>query len=107
MKWKFLITIGSAGALALSIGFAQDLQSTKVFSQSGQSIVKVEKSFATKGDQYRVISVEEQNRAEGNVTNGKNVTTMISVKEQNIVENSSAQQGFVAQENGTGFFFKK
>ncbi|MEH7748625.1 hypothetical protein V7659_26960 [Neobacillus drentensis] len=31
----------------------------------------------------------------------------IYVEEQNMVENSSAQQGFVPQENGTGFFFIK
>ncbi|MEH7336789.1 hypothetical protein V7161_29675 [Neobacillus drentensis] len=97
MKGKLVLTIGFAGALALSIGFAKDLQSTKVFAQTATN----------NGDQYRVISVEEQNRREGNVAEGKNVTTIISVEEQNMVENSSAQQGFVPQENGTGFFFTK
>jgi hypothetical protein len=34
MKGKLILTLGSAGALALSIGFAKDLQSTKVFAQT-------------------------------------------------------------------------
>lgn len=67
MKGKLILTLGSAGALALSIGFVKDLQSTKVFAQTGQSKVKVEQTVTTNGDQYRVISVEEQNRREGNV----------------------------------------
>jgi hypothetical protein len=107
MKGKLVLTIGFAGALALSIGFAKDLQSTKVFAQTEQSKVIDEQTATNNGVQYRVISVEEQNRREGNVAEGKNVTTNISVEEQNMVENSSAQQGFVPQENGTGFFFTK
>ncbi|MDN3015711.1 hypothetical protein PH210_05745 [Paenibacillus sp. BSR1-1] len=107
MKGKLVLTIGFVGALALSIGFTKNLQSTKVFAQTGQSKVKVEQTATNDGDQYRVISVEEQNRREGNGAEGKNVTTIISVEEQNMVENSSAQQGFVPQENGTGFFFTK
>jgi hypothetical protein len=97
MKGKLALTIGFAGALALSIGLAKDLQSTRVFAQS----------VSTNGDQYIVISAEEQNRREGNVAEGKNVTTIISVDEQNRVENSAAIQGFVSQENGTGFYFSK
>jgi preprotein translocase subunit SecF len=107
MKGKLVLTIGFAGALALSIGFAKDPQSTKVFAQTEQSKVIDEQTATNNGVQYRVISVEEQNRREGNVAEGKNVTTNISVEEQNMVENSSAQQGFVPHENGTGFFFTK
>jgi preprotein translocase subunit SecF len=107
MKGKLVLTIGFAGALTLSIGFAKDLQSTKVFAQTEQSKVIDEQTATNNGVQYRVISVEEQNRREGNVAEGKNVTTNISVEEQNMVENSSAQQGFVPHENGTGFFFTK
>ncbi|QGQ45827.1 hypothetical protein [Metabacillus sediminilitoris] len=85
MKRKLVLTIGFVCALALSIGLAKDLQSPKVFAQTEQSKVKDEPTANNNGDQYRVISVEEQN----------------------MVENSSAQQGFVPQESGTGFFFTK
>lgn len=107
MKGKVVLTIGFAGALAFSIGFAKDLQSTKEFSQIEQSIGKAKQTAIDNGDLYRIISAEEQNRREGKVDEGKNVTTKISVEEQNMVENSSVQQGFVVQENGTGFFFTK
>ena len=93
MKRKLVLTIGFAGALALSIGFAKDFQNTKVFAQ-------------TDGDQYKLVTKEEQDRRESKVV-GKDITTVITVEEQNMVENSSAKQGFVAQENGTGFFFEK
>ncbi|MFP7296934.1 hypothetical protein [Neobacillus niacini] len=91
----------------LSIGFPKDLQSTKVFTQTEQSKVIVEQTAANNGDEYRVISVEEQNQREGNVAREKNVTTLISMEEQNMVENSATQQGFVPQENGSGFFFAR
>ncbi|MGG0175189.1 hypothetical protein [Gottfriedia acidiceleris] len=99
MKKKLVLSIGFAGALALSIGFAKDFQNTKVYAQ-------------TNGDKYRIVSVEEQNRREAMLAEGKTeqVTdgdkyTFISAEEQNMLENSSAQQGFVPQENGTGFYF--
>jgi hypothetical protein len=107
MKGKLVLTIGFAGALAFSIGFAKDLQSTKVFEQTEQSKEKMNKIATNNGDQYRVISIEEQNRREGNIAEGKDVTTTISVEEQNMVENSTARKGFVPQENGTGFFFTR
>jgi hypothetical protein len=107
LRGKLVLTISFAGALVLSIGFTKDLQSTKVFAQTEQSKVKNEQTATNNGDQNRIISVEEQNRREGNVAGEKNVTTNISVEEQNMVESSSAQQGFVPQENGTGFFFTK
>ncbi|MGG2028001.1 hypothetical protein AB1282_20070 [Gottfriedia sp. S16(2024)] len=102
MKRKLVLSIGFAGALALSVGFAKDFQNTKVYAQ-------------TNGDQFRVVSLEEQNRIEAMVSEGETEQatyngdqyTVISVEEQNMVENSSAQQVFVPQENGTGFYFIK
>ncbi|MEH7399390.1 hypothetical protein V7148_00220 [Gottfriedia acidiceleris] len=38
---------------------------------------------------------------------GTSRSNIISVEEQNMVENSSAQQGFVPKENGIGFYFVK
>ncbi|WP_206763780.1 hypothetical protein [Cytobacillus firmus] len=107
MKGKIVLTTVFTGALALSIGFAKDLESTKVFAQTELSKVKIGQTATNKGDQYRVISVEEQNRREGSVAEGKSLTTNISVEEQNMVEKSSAKQGFVPQENGTGIFYTK
>ena len=49
--------------------------------------------------------VEKQNYSEG-FGGGDSITT-VSVNEQKMVENSPAQQGFVPQENGTGFYFVK
>lgn len=107
MKRKIVLTTVFAGALALSIGFTKDLESTKVFAQTELSKVKIGQPATNNGDQYRVISVKEQNRREGYEAEGKSITTNISVEEQNLVEKSSAEQGFVPQENGTGFFFTK
>lgn len=107
MKGKIVLTTVFAGALALSIGFEKDLESTKVLAQTELSKVKMGQTATTNGDQYRVISVEEQNRREGSVAEGKSLNTNISVEEQNMVEKSSAKQGFVSQENGTGFFYTK
>ncbi|MFH0070719.1 hypothetical protein [Peribacillus sp. NPDC056705] len=107
MKKESVITLGIAGALALSIGFATDLQGTKVFAQTEQTKVKNEQTSTNNGDQYRYVSREEQDRVEGMIAEGKDVYTFISVEEQEMVENSSAKQGFVPQENGTGFYFIK
>ncbi|MCM3574038.1 hypothetical protein M3172_12640 [Mesobacillus subterraneus] len=107
MKGKVVLTTFFAGALALSIGFTNDLENTKVFAQTELSKVEIGQTVINNGDQYRVISVEEQNRREGYVAEGNSLTTTISVEEQNMVEKSSAKQGFVPQENGTGFFFSK
>ncbi|WHX98034.1 hypothetical protein [Neobacillus sp. DY30] len=107
MKGKIVLTTVFAGALALSIGFTKDLESTKVFAQTELSKGKIGQTATKNGDQYRVISVEEQNRREGSVAEGKSLTTNISVEKQNMVEKSSAKQGFVPQENGTGFYFTK
>ncbi|MFB7142178.1 hypothetical protein ACFCYN_21365 [Gottfriedia sp. NPDC056225] len=53
------------------------------------------------------MTSEEQNRSEGNVAKGQDVLTVVSAEEQYMVENSSAYQGFVPQENGTGLYFVK
>ncbi|MFB7142366.1 hypothetical protein ACFCYN_22370 [Gottfriedia sp. NPDC056225] len=50
---------------------------------------------------------EEQNRRGGNVAKGHDVLIVVTAEEQYMVENSSAYQGFVPQENGTGFYFIK
>ncbi|MCM3572317.1 hypothetical protein M3172_03885 [Mesobacillus subterraneus] len=105
MKRKIVLITVFAGALALSNGFTKDLESTKVSAQT--SNVKIGQTATNNGDQYRVISVEEQNRREGYEAEGKISITNISIEEQNMVEKSSAKQGFLPQENGTGFFFLK
>lgn len=97
MKGKLVLTLGFAGILALSIGFAKDLQ----------KIEASEEVSSKQTDTYKLFTREEQDRREGMVAEGKDVTTVITVEEQNIVENSSAKQGFVPQENGTGFYFTK
>lgn len=103
MKKK--LVLGVAGALTLSFGFTKDSQSTKVFAQTEQSKVKIGQTATNNGDQYRIVSREEQDRLEGMIAEGKDHYTFISAEEQNMVENSSAQQGFVPHENGTGFYF--
>ncbi|MFF2875104.1 hypothetical protein ACFVR2_02155 [Gottfriedia sp. NPDC057991] len=57
------------------------------------------------GSSKSVNIVEKQNYFEG--FGGGDIITNISVEEQNMVENSSAQQGYIPQENGTGFYFVK
>ncbi|MFB7141305.1 hypothetical protein ACFCYN_16770 [Gottfriedia sp. NPDC056225] len=52
-----------------------------------------------------LISKEAPNDFNG--FGGGDVVTTVSVEEQNMVENSSSQQGFVRQENGIGFYFVK
>jgi|GEM_PF-1279704 len=47
--------------------------------------------------QSNIVSAEEQT----------DITTVITKEEQKIVENMSVKEGFVQQENGTGFFFIK
>ncbi|MCW9133856.1 hypothetical protein OF830_23735 [Bacillus paramycoides] len=94
MKRKLVLSIVFSGALALSMGFAKDFQSTKVFAQ-------------TNGDQNKLVTKEEQDQRESTVAEGTDVTTIITAEEQDMVKNSSAQEGFVPQANGTGFYFEK
>ena len=79
MKGKLVLTLGLTGVLALSIGFSKNLQSTKV-------------------------SAKEQPEVTSKQTD---VTTVITKEEQYMVENMSAEEGFVPQENGTWFYFTK
>ena len=90
MKRKSVITLGVVGILALSIGFTNVLA-------KGQT-----------NDKTRVVTVEEQELRESNrsIESG-DLTTVITAEEQNMVENSLDLEGFVPQEEGTGFFFKK
>ncbi|MDQ0860992.1 hypothetical protein [Bacillus sp. V2I10] len=97
MKGKFVLTLGFAGVLAVSIGFAKDLQKIEASAEV----------FSKQTDTYKLVTREEQDRREGMVAEGKDVTTNITVEEQNMVENSSSQQGFFSQKNGTGFYFTK
>lgn len=97
MKERIGVTLGLIGALTLSIGFANALQQTDV---SEEVITK-------QGDIYKHVTREEQDLIEGKITEGKDMNTVITVEEQEKVENTLDQQGFVSQENGTGFFFEK
>jgi hypothetical protein len=97
MKGKLVLTLGFAGVLALSIGLAKNLQKIEVSADVSSK----------QTDTYKLVTREEQDRKEGMVAEGKDVTTVITVEEQYMVENSSAQQGFVPRENGTGFYFIK
>ncbi|MGE7602495.1 hypothetical protein ACQKL5_08275 [Peribacillus sp. NPDC097675] len=96
MKGKLILTLGFAGVLAVSIGFTKDLQKTEASEVSSKQT-----------DTNKHVTREEQERREGMLVEGKDAYTVITVEEQNMVENSSTQQGFVSQENGTGFYFEK
>ncbi|MDM5186328.1 hypothetical protein QUF99_02540 [Bacillus sp. DX4.1] len=37
----------------------------------------------------------------------RDYTTVVTKEEQDMIENMSAEEGFVPQKEGTGFFFKK
>lgn len=108
MKGKLVLTLSLAGVLGLSIGLLKDFQSTKVFAQSGQSKVEEGKIFTNDGDVSRVVTKEEQENRESMLSpKMEDQKTVITAEEQNIVENSSTLSGFMEQENGQGFFFKK
>ncbi|MGC4378545.1 hypothetical protein WD019_16720 [Fictibacillus sp. Mic-4] len=60
------------------------------------------------GDVFRVVTKEEQENRERMLSpKTEDQKTVITAEEQNIVENSSTLSGFMEQENGQGFFFKK
>lgn len=79
MKKKVIFTIGLTGVLAFTIGFVANLQNTQV-------------------------SIEEKTVVASKQTN---MTTVITKEEQYMVEKTFVKEGFVPQENGTGFFFIK
>ncbi len=103
MKRKLVSVLSLVGVLALSIGFMNDIESTEVLTK-GQSISEIASLGANieDGDQYRVVTVEEQEMREK-----RDVTMIITAEEQSMVENSTDLEGFVQQKEGTGFFFKK
>lgn len=79
MKKKVIFAIGLTGVLAFTIGFVANLQNTQV-------------------------SIEEKTVVASKQTN---MTTVITKEEQYMVEKTFVKEGFVPQENGTGFFFIK
>ncbi|WP_350299099.1 hypothetical protein [Peribacillus frigoritolerans] len=97
MKGKLVLTLGFAVVLAVSIGFAKDLKKTEAFAEVSSK----------QTDTYKLVTREEQDRREGRVNEVVDVTTVITAEEQNMVENSSAQQGLFLQKNGPGFYFIK
>ncbi|MCA0987252.1 hypothetical protein [Guptibacillus algicola] len=89
MRKRLGLVLGIVGVITLSIGISD-------------GIVKGETSM---GDQTRVVTVEEQNSHEKRVP--IDIATVITAEEQTMVESSSIVEGFVPQENGIGFYFKK
>lgn len=57
-------------------------------------------------DYSRVVTKEDQEHRES-MLNEKDQVTVITKEEQKMVENMSVKEGFVPQEEGTGFFFTK
>jgi len=80
------------------IFFLSPVSSNKSGSSSTTTYLNLTKS-------YGLISKEQQIYLEGITT--EDIVTNVTVEEQNMVENSLAQQGFVPQENGTSFYFVK
>ena len=83
MKGKLFLAFGFVVILAVSFGFSKDFQKTEA---------SIEVS-SKQTERYKLVTREEQNRSEGMVTEGKDVITVITAEEQNMVENNSAQQG--------------
>ncbi|MFD2043873.1 hypothetical protein ACFSTA_07390 [Ornithinibacillus salinisoli] len=109
MKRKSVFIFGITGVLALSIGFMKDLDSTEVLvnEQPISESVFIGQADIDDGDQYKAVTKEEQEMRENNLIDERDYSTVITAKEQKMVENSTALSGFVPQENGPGFFFKK
>ncbi|MGG1674546.1 hypothetical protein ACIFOT_02230 [Neobacillus sp. NRS-1170] len=109
MKRKLVFIFGVAGIVTLSIGFIKCLGSTEIFANKLpiSETVFIGQADIDDGDQYRVVTREEQDRRENNHIKNGNQYTVITVAEQNMVENSKALSGFVPQENEQGFFFIK
>lgn len=104
MKRKSVFIVGSAGVLILAIGVIKGLQSNDVSTKENAFI---EQANIDDGDQYKIVKKEEQDQRENNHLNKRDSIITITAEEQRMVENSSALEGFVSQEEGTGFFFKK
>ena len=109
MKRKSVFIFGVARVLTLCIGFIEDLGNTEKLTQEqplSESVFIGQADFE-KGDQYRIVTREEQDILENSPNVSGNKYTVITVAEQNRVENSKALSGFVPQENGQVFSFKK
>jgi hypothetical protein len=100
---KFALILCFTGVLTLSIGFINN----KDLNKTEASALLASPILVEDGDQYRVVTREEQNMRENNPIEDGDQLLVITVEEQNMVENSSALSGFVPQENGPGFFFEK
>ncbi|WP_223587630.1 hypothetical protein [Neobacillus bataviensis] len=109
MKRKSVFIFVVVGVLILCIGFMKDLGSTEVLAkeQPISESVFLGQADIEEGDQYRIVTREEQDIRENSPNENGNQYTVITVTEQNRVENSKALSGFVPQENGHGLFFKK
>jgi hypothetical protein len=97
---KFTLVLGYTGALTLSLGFININNSNNT-----GVIPSIEQLKVENGDQYKVVTRDEQNAKE-NIKN-RDYLTVITADEQNMVENSSDLSGYVHQENGPGFFLEK
>lgn len=66
-------------------------------------------SFSTSIHSFEALNEDKGSESRSNIIKGPvaDVITTITVEEQKMVEKSSAQQGFVPQENGTGFYYVK
>lgn len=108
MKKKAMFIFSVTGVLALSIGLMTASENTEVLAkeQPKSETVVIERANIDNGDQMRVVTAEEQKERENQIEEGDQYT-VITVEEQNMVENSLDVSGFVPQENGTGFYFKK
>jgi hypothetical protein len=115
MKRKLVITLGFAGVFALSVGFAENLQSTKVSAEE-------QPKLAEQTDITTVIKKEEfvpQENGTGfyfpkwkQLTEGSDIPTVITVEDQYRVEKMlknmpTGYKVFVPQENGIGFYVTK
>lgn len=107
---KFALTLCFTGALALSIGFAENLQSTKVSAEQNRvenSSVKEEFVPQENGTEFYF-----SNPLPLTLTEGSDIPTVITVEEQNRVEKMlkdmpTGLKVFVPQENGPGFYVSK
>lgn len=104
MKIKSVLLLGTAGVLAFSIGFLNESEKTDVLAKELPKLDSsvLELTDFDNGDQYRVVTAAEQEMYEAK---GRNIT--ITAEEQQMVENSSDVSGFISQEHGLGFYFKK
>ncbi|WP_042221656.1 hypothetical protein [Oceanobacillus manasiensis] len=102
MKIKSVLLLGTAGVLAFSIGFLSESENAEAKELPKLDGSALELTDFNNGDQYRVVTATEQEIYEAK---GRNIT--ITAEEQHMVENSSDVSGFISQEHGQGFYFKK